>query len=625
MRVQGIDTSTHQDDPRTPAVIDWSKPKTRGVRFVINRLTNAATIDADFVLNYSSQAQYGYVRGAYGWWDYRVGAPADAEQGRVFGEVERAYPSEMPVIWGDWEKPGADWPALPPRTQCLAKMKLYKDAGELASGKRMGAYMNLAMIQHLTSQNGVFVPLPDWLRAMPLWIAAWPNLPAGMTLEAFIDYIERLGFSPNTLGQWDRFTLWQAGTPAYGLELGMDGSRDIDWDVFNGTEEQFLAWLQEGETMANHYQDNAIGYYAKTTTDAGWTNPAFNFYVLQGGAGYDQPNKQLKPMEELARSKGKHVVIEYKFSMAYYTGKQFPLDPAMWPKYDQDYPLQVFADICKPRNPDAFIITVLDPNDHSGKPGNAAWLNFTMREFINKAKKIAQDAHPGVPVYIRTSHAFLDQYAPGALSWIHQHKTIVDQYATALDASYPMADDKPAYVGASDGWEFWSYRPTLYLYKGTPAELAAALGKPTTPPTDTTPPTAPTSLTAQIDGTNVVLAWQPSTDNNGVVGYHLFENGAQTYSTVRPSFTMINKPVGTYTYQVEAYDASGNVSAKSNAVSVAVSAPPPPVDLAAVIARLDAAEQMLIALRNGVLDMAPAIERLEAWAVTVRVDPFVKK
>jgi GH25 family lysozyme M1 (1,4-beta-N-acetylmuramidase) len=639
MRVHGIDVSTHQDNPDTPQVIDWSKPKTRHVRFVINRLTNAATIDADFVRNYTAQAVHGYVRGAYGWWDYRIGAAADAVQGRAFGEVERAYPSEMPVIWGDWEKPGADWPPLPPRAQCLAKMKLYKDAGELASGKRMGAYMNLAMIQYLTSENGVFVPLPAWLRVMPLWIAAWPKLPAGMTLEAFIDYIERLGFTPNTLGQWERATFWQAGTPAYGLELGMDGSKDIDWDVFFGSEEQFTEWLKEGEMMANLYKDNAIGYYAKTPTDSGWGNPGYHFYVLAGGAGYEQPNQVLKPMEEKARAQGKQVLIEYRFSMAYYTENQYPLDPAMWPDFDQDYPLQTFADICKPRNADGYIITVLDPNDHSGKPGNAAWLNFTMREFINKAKEIAEKAHPGVKVYVRTSHAFLAQYAPGALAWIHQHETIVDQQLPlgALDESYPPADTRPAHIGASDGWEFVSYRPTLYLYKGTAAQLAAALGKPTQPPpADTTPPTAPAGLTAQVAGSTVVLNWQPSTDSaGGAVGYHLFENGVQTYNTTSPTFTLLNKPAGTYQYQVEAYDAAGNRSAKSNTVSVTVATPPPPQDLTAILARLDAAESavrglveltkvMGDALKGADTRQENRITQLEEWAVTVEVKPFVK-
>ncbi|MFC8494538.1 carbohydrate binding domain-containing protein [Streptomyces sp. NPDC057235] len=88
-----------------------------------------------------------------------------------------------------------------------------------------------------------------------------------------------------------------------------------------------------------------------------------------------------------------------------------------------------------------------------------------------------------------------------------------------------------------------------------------------TPP-DTRAPTAPAGLTATADGTSVLLAWNPSTDDRGVTGYQVTRTGGggtvvtDVGSTVLSDTGLAERTA--YTYTVRAVDAAGNVSAASS-------------------------------------------------------------
>ena len=92
--------------------------------------------------------------------------------------------------------------------------------------------------------------------------------------------------------------------------------------------------------------------------------------------------------------------------------------------------------------------------------------------------------------------------------------------------------------------------------------------------TDTTPPTAPTGLTASgTTATSTTLSWGASTDNVGVAGYHVLQNGAQVATVTGTTYTATGlTPSTVYTYQVKAFDAAGNVSTGSNTISVTTQA-----------------------------------------------------
>jgi len=101
---------------------------------------------------------------------------------------------------------------------------------------------------------------------------------------------------------------------------------------------------------------------------------------------------------------------------------------------------------------------------------------------------------------------------------------------------------------------------------------------------DVVPPSAVTTLAAS--GTTVnrtQLSWSASTDNIGVTGYRVFQNGTEVGITTGTTYTANGLTQSTsYAFTVRAIDAAGNVSAAGNTVNItttigADSEPPSPV------------------------------------------------
>ena len=92
----------------------------------------------------------------------------------------------------------------------------------------------------------------------------------------------------------------------------------------------------------------------------------------------------------------------------------------------------------------------------------------------------------------------------------------------------------------------------------------------TTTPPDTEAPSAPFNLAASnitFDAAN--LSWTASTDNIGVTGYNVYQNGLLLASTATASYSATNlSPETTYAFYVQATDAAGNVSAASNTINI---------------------------------------------------------
>ncbi|HEX9980541.1 MAG TPA: GEVED domain-containing protein [Flavobacterium sp.] len=90
------------------------------------------------------------------------------------------------------------------------------------------------------------------------------------------------------------------------------------------------------------------------------------------------------------------------------------------------------------------------------------------------------------------------------------------------------------------------------------------------PAADTTAPSAPLNLAASgTTSTATNLSWTASTDNVGVTGYDVYQNGAYkaTISGTTSGVTGLT-PATAYTFYVVAKDAAGNASAASNTVTV---------------------------------------------------------
>jgi len=90
-------------------------------------------------------------------------------------------------------------------------------------------------------------------------------------------------------------------------------------------------------------------------------------------------------------------------------------------------------------------------------------------------------------------------------------------------------------------------------------------------------PTPPADLSSlALDSLTIRLAWVASTDNIGVVGYNILRDGRQVASQRDGTTTFLDsqlQPGTTYTYQVRAFDAAGNISVPSNVTTATTPEP----------------------------------------------------
>ncbi len=125
-------------------------------------------------------------------------------------------------------------------------------------------------------------------------------------------------------------------------------------------------------------------------------------------------------------------------------------------------------------------------------------------------------------------------------------------------------------IGGYSRYGSWGSMETLFS-TSTPKYNALVNFVNTTPPSslDTTPPSAPANVTATaLTSSAISLSWSASTDNVAVQGYRVFRNGTQIASTNSTSYQDTGLTASTsYSYNVVAYDAAGNQSAKSSSAS----------------------------------------------------------
>jgi chitodextrinase len=112
---------------------------------------------------------------------------------------------------------------------------------------------------------------------------------------------------------------------------------------------------------------------------------------------------------------------------------------------------------------------------------------------------------------------------------------------------------------------------------GNVSGLSAAASATTLTTPDTTAPTTPTNLTAGAVSTSQInLSWSASTDNDVIAGYRVYRNGAfliQLADVTTYQDTGLSAST-TYSYNVDAIDAAGNVSGLSAAANATTLATP---------------------------------------------------
>jgi hypothetical protein len=129
--------------------------------------------------------------------------------------------------------------------------------------------------------------------------------------------------------------------------------------------------------------------------------------------------------------------------------------------------------------------------------------------------------------------------------------------------------------GVGEKTVYGKFKDAAHNWSGVISDSIMRTGPPT-------PPTIPTNLTATFVPSNQIkLTWTASTDNVGVEGYNIYRDGKRLGYSTTNSFSDKNlTPNTTYTYQVDAYDADGNLSAPSNTASATTKSDttPPTID-----------------------------------------------
>jgi GH25 family lysozyme M1 (1,4-beta-N-acetylmuramidase) len=221
-RALGFDISFYQDNNYTPQKVDFQKMRDYGADFVIMRVGQNTWLDEDIKDYLRDSAKVdGLYRGTYWFYDARTYV---SNQCLKYWNAIKDEGLEIPPVM-DFETysvksiPTQNWS----RSFFLSLIKEFLETMDDYYGDYTIFYTNPGWLYYLA-------PLPDWLIAHPLWLAYYGA-------EKDINLYGHTGWK-----------IWQDGTPAIGLEVGVE-SKEIDRNWFNGTREQLEQWLGITQTM----------------------------------------------------------------------------------------------------------------------------------------------------------------------------------------------------------------------------------------------------------------------------------------------------------------------------------------------------------------------------------------
>ena len=82
----------------------------------------------------------------------------------------------------------------------------------------------------------------------------------------------------------------------------------------------------------------------------------------------------------------------------------------------------------------------------------------------------------------------------------------------------------------------------------------------------TDPPSIPEALTGNVDGTTVTLSWQPSTDDEAVLGYNVYRDDQYLTTVSGTTYSGDNEQNESHSWYVVAFDIRRNYSARSESI-----------------------------------------------------------
>jgi len=215
----GCDISFYQDNPYTTPKPDLSKMKGVGLKFVVLRHSQNLTRDPLFEYYWKECDDHNIWRMTYGFLQYWAGSADAGLQGKFLADWFQGKPKTRG--WCDFEQPNANYPALPPRQNCLDMIHNWMDQVDAGMEIESGLYTNLNTLAYLK-------PIPEWLAKRPFWLA-WP-----VTIPANTDRIEYTRtFTAFPQMEMQNLLMWQALWNGPGIQAGME-SLGLDCDYFMG-------------------------------------------------------------------------------------------------------------------------------------------------------------------------------------------------------------------------------------------------------------------------------------------------------------------------------------------------------------------------------------------------------
>ena len=154
--------------------------------------------------------------------------------------------------------------------------------------------------------------------------------------------------------------------------------------------------------------------------------------------------------------------------------------------------------------------------------------------------------------------------------------TALDAYAIKFTSSGEACGSAPVPTSAAQVYHFLKVTVSGSSVTVTPINSLGqsfdVINHSFTAGSESTAPSQPGNFNASAaSGTQINLNWSASSDNSGVRGYGIYRNGALVDTVARNVLNYSDTnllPGTTYTYQVDAFDGSGNHSALSSARTV---------------------------------------------------------
>lgn len=212
-RIRAFDISFYQGNPNEGYFVDFQKMKNYGVSFVVIKAGQQDYADPAFTFNWSHSKAVGLHRAAY-WFLDKDRTPQS--QANFFWSLLRNDPGEGPLVVDYEEGSSGNW------------QDLYDFIVEL---QRLSNYPNHKIwiytgFFYWLNHSPLSLAQRQWFARYPLWLAWYADDPADVRVP----------------DMWQECVLWQKGTPAIGLQVGVH-SKEIDFNVFNGDENNLAIYF----------------------------------------------------------------------------------------------------------------------------------------------------------------------------------------------------------------------------------------------------------------------------------------------------------------------------------------------------------------------------------------------